>query len=79
MKKLKGGQGGEKGSSKHGDSSQVDFDDLGGEKDSNLRVSMLSSSDDANSFSVRGTDFRIRPTFTITSQATLTRPSRKQF
>ncbi|WZZ66838.1 hypothetical protein YC2023_078208 [Brassica napus] len=62
VKKLKGGQGGEKGSSElfprkdNGDSSEVDFDDLGGGKDANLRVSMLSSSDDANSLSVRGKD-----------------------
>lgn len=53
VKKLKGGQ--EEGSSKvfprkdNGDGSEVDF-----EKDANLRVSMLSSSDDANSFFVRG-------------------------
>ena len=62
VKKVKAGQGGEKGSSKlfprkdNGDSSEVDFDDLGGGKDANLRVSMLSSSDDANSLSVRGKD-----------------------
>ncbi|CAN6935842.1 unnamed protein product [Brassica oleracea] len=60
VKKVKAGQGGEKGSSKlfprkdNGDSSEVDFDDLGGGKDANLIVSMLSSSDDANSLSVRG-------------------------
>lgn len=57
VKKVKGGQGVENGRlprKDNGDGSEVDFDDLGGEKDENLRVSMLSSSDDANSFSVRG-------------------------
>ncbi|WZZ05482.1 hypothetical protein YC2023_091403 [Brassica napus] len=54
VKKVKGGHGksAENGSSRkdNGDSSEVDFDG----KDANLRVSMLSSSDDANSLSVRG-------------------------
>ncbi|XP_024012806.1 histone-lysine N-methyltransferase ATX3 isoform X2 [Eutrema salsugineum] len=36
----------------NGDGSELDFDDWGNEKDAN--ISMLSSSDDANSFSVRG-------------------------
>lgn len=69
MKKVKGGhyKRAENGSSKfnlskgsklfprkdNGDSSEVDFDDWGGEKDANIRMSRLSSSDDANSFSVR--------------------------
>ncbi|KAJ0255646.1 Histone-lysine N-methyltransferase ATX3 [Hirschfeldia incana] len=51
-KKLKGGHGCEKmplPRKDNGEGSEVDF-----EKDANLRVSMLSSSDDANSFSVRG-------------------------
>ncbi|KFK35363.1 hypothetical protein AALP_AA5G275500 [Arabis alpina] len=43
-KKVKGGE----------DSSEVDFDDWNSEKDVNMRSSMLSSSDDANSLSVRG-------------------------
>ncbi|CAN8253989.1 unnamed protein product [Cochlearia groenlandica] len=34
--------------------SEVDFDDWGNEKDANIRSSMLSSSSDANSLSVRG-------------------------
>uniref|UniRef100_A0A1J3CX27 Histone-lysine N-methyltransferase ATX3 n=1 Tax=Noccaea caerulescens TaxID=107243 RepID=A0A1J3CX27_NOCCA len=69
MKKVKGGHDkrAENGSSKfnlskgsklfprkdNGDSSEVDFDDWGGEMDANIRMSRLSSSDDANSFSVR--------------------------
>lgn len=36
------------------DSSEVDFEDWNSEKDANVRSSMLSSSDDANSLPVRG-------------------------
>ncbi|VVB06535.1 unnamed protein product [Arabis nemorensis] len=68
VKKVKGGGHDKSGSSKlhlnkgsklfsrkdNEDSSEVDFEDWNSEKDANIRSSMLSSSDDANSLPVRG-------------------------